>query len=259
MTEPSPENEPEAKQRTAAADEPEARSEAEAEPEARSAPVPETEAEADSEAEPDSGTPEPGAAAASDPDTRSDAEAEPESEAVLRLQVGPEATESESGGDLPPELGPMPGEGKLAVAALWLFATGCCVGFLIPAAILFFDLASGQTPAGQIVRSVLSVAGFGALTVLHVAVALNLRAGGNRARIVAVVLQAAAIGACLVGTAVAVMPRFDLSTRYAGLFLLASVLFASLITMLSTHAMRDWCDPSRGVPMPEGKVSRLLR
>lgn len=174
-----------------------------------------------------------------------------------------EAVEDEAESALAPM--PMPGEGRLAVAAMWIFATALLGCFLIAAIVLVFDLAafdlaSGEDPADHIPQDLLYTALFGSLTALHVVAAVQLRRGRNWSRYVVKVLEAGAIATSLY---VVAMPFRDSGVPFqvAGIGLLGILLFSCVLAFVSTQAMRAWCTagkPERPDPAGPGR-SRMLR
>jgi hypothetical protein len=175
----------------------------------------------------------------------------PESDPAEQAAV-PEAEADEIDDEYEEAPEPMPGEGNLAVAAMWLFATALCAGFLVAAAILVFDLAAGSTPAGEIARSTGYCVAFGTFTALYVVLALQLRWRRAWARRGAVALECAAIAFCVYAAGDSLLPVPDVPVLSAGHALLGIVVHTVVILLVCTDAMRDWCAGAAERPSPAG-------
>lgn len=146
--------------------------------------------------------------------------------------------ESPAEPDGPP---PMPPEGNLVTAALWLIAFMLCTGFLANGAFLLFDLAAEGVPAGQVAREAAYCAALGALTVLHTVLALHLRGGRSWARRGVMAVECAAIVLCayVVASPFISGPDVPVLSVLHGLF--GIVLHVCVLVAVSTEAMRLWC------------------
>ncbi|GLI44136.1 hypothetical protein GALLR39Z86_39860 [Glycomyces algeriensis] len=144
-----------------------------------------------------------------------------------------------------PASSPMPPEGNLTTAAMWLIGTALCTGFFISALFLLFDLAAAGVPTAQVTREAAYCAVLGALTVLHVVLAVQLRWGKGWARRGVMAVEAGAIIFCayVVVSPFTAVPEVPVLGVVHGL--LGIVLHLCVLVAVSTEAMRHWCTQHR--------------